>query len=129
MLIKQLSIFLENRAGRANEVAEILALNDIDILAFNLADRDDFGMLRLLVDDVDKAVAVLSERGFATVLTDVVSVQCKNEKGSLAQLMAVLAKNNVSVQYMYAVYDGKVSHAVIRPADLEACVLALKDYM
>lgn len=126
MLIKQLSVFLENRAGRTKEVTQCLATNGINIKAFSMADRDEFGMLRLVVDNVDKAVDVLNKAGFATVLTDVVSVQCANETGSLASLMGILADSNISVEYMYAVQDANVSRAIIRPSDLNACVQALK---
>ena len=126
MLIKQLSIFLENRAGRAKDVVEHLANNDINILAFTMADRAEFGVLRLIVSDTDKATKILSEAGFVTVATDVVSIPCSNATGSLAKLMKLFADNNISIEYMYAVYDDNQARLILRTADMEKCLSLTK---
>lgn len=125
MIIKQLSVFLENRAGRTKEVTQLLAQNGVDIHAFATADMVEFGVLRLVVSDLEKAVSVLKAANFATVVTDVVNVSCPNETGALAKLLGQLADNDISVDYMYALqHDGKAS-AIIRPSDMEKCLAVL----
>lgn len=127
MVIKQLSVFLENRAGRAKDVVTHLAQNDINILAFTMADRAEFGVLRLIVADAQKAINVLSDAGFVTVATDVVSVPCSNATGSLAKLMTLFADNNISIEYMYAVYDNNNARLIIRTSDMDKCIKIIND--
>lgn len=127
MLIKQLSIFLENRAGRAKDVVKHLADNDINILAFTMADRAEFGVLRLIVSNTGKAIKVLSEAGFVTVATDVVSVPCSNATGSLSKLMTLFADSNISIEYMYAVYDDNQARLILRTNDMDKCLKLIKD--
>ncbi len=121
MIIKQLSVFLENRVGRTKEVTSVLAKAGIDILAFSTADMIEFGVLRIVVDEVGKAQEVLKEAGFATIVTDVVSVVCPNETGALAGLLDKIAANDISVEYMYALQQGDQARAIIRPSDLAKC--------
>ena len=102
MVIKQLSIFLENRTGRINEVAKILAENGINMQAFSMAETADFGLLRLIVPDVDKAVEVLRASSFAVMVTDVLCIACPNVSGSLSSVLEKLASNDVFIEYMYA---------------------------
>lgn len=127
MLIKQLSVFLENRVGRTKEVTSVLAKAGIDILAFSTADMIEFGVLRIVVDEVGKAQEVLKEAGFATIVTDVVSVVCPNETGALAGLLDKIAANDISVEYMYALQQGDQARAIIRPSDLAKCEAVLED--
>lgn len=127
MIIKQLSVFLENRAGRSKEVTCALANAGIDILAFCTADMIEFGVLRIVVSDIDKAQTILKNAGFATIVTDVLSIVCPNETGALAGLMAKLADNNISVDYMYALQQGNQARAIIRPSDLQKCLSLLQD--
>ncbi len=121
MIIKQLSVFLENRVGRTKEVTSVLAKAGIDILAFSTADMIEFGVLRIVVNEVGKAQEVLKEAGFATIVTDVVSVVCPNETGALAGLLDKIAANDISVEYMYALQQGDQARAIIRPSDLAKC--------
>lgn len=127
MIIKQLSVFLENRVGRTKEVTSVLAKAGIDILAFSTADMIEFGVLRIVVDEVGKAQEVLKEAGFATIVTDVVSVVCPNETGALAGLLDKIAANDISVEYMYALQQGNQARAIIRPSDLAKCEAVLED--
>lgn len=127
MIIKQLSIFLENKAGRTSEVVQQLAQNNIDILAFNIAERSDFGVLRLIVSDVTKAVNILNASNFAVMQTDVISLNCPNTTGSLAKILDFLATNNISIEYMYAFQQGVNTNAVIRPKEIQKCLDLLKD--
>ena len=125
MLIKQLSIFLENRAGRLTEVTEILGNAGINMTAFSVADNSDFGILRLIVSDPERAHKILKEHLFAVSLTDVVCVQIPNTPGSLARVLGILSSKNVFIEYMYAFSLGKTACAVIRPNLLEVAVDAL----
>lgn len=126
MIIKQLSVFLENRVGRTKEVTSVLAKAGIDILAFSTADMIEFGVLRIVVNEVGKAQEVLKEAGFATIVTDVVSVVCPNETGALAGLLDKIAANDISVEYMYALQQGDQARAIIRPSDLAKCESVLE---
>lgn len=102
MSIKQLSIFLENKAGRIANVTQKLAKLDVNINALVLSDTTDFGVLRLIVNDPDKGYAALKEEGFAVNLTDVIIVPMSYEAGSLSKVLDVLEKEDVCIEYMYA---------------------------
>lgn len=127
MIIKQLSVFLENRVGRTSEVTRLLAGAGIDILAFSTADMIEFGVLRIVVEDTGKAQKVLKDAGFATMVTDVVSVVCPNETGALAGLLDKIAANDISVEYMYALQHDGQARAIIKPSNLAKCQIALAD--
>ena len=121
MIIKQLSIFLENRSGRINEVAKIMSQNNINMRAFSMAETSDFGILRLIVSDVEKAEEVLHAANFAVMLTDVVCVQCPNVSGSLAEVLDRLTEHGVFIEYMYAFAEGPSANVIIRPTDVALC--------
>lgn len=121
MIIKQLSIFLENRSGRINEVTKIMSQNGVNMRAFSMAETSDFGILRLIVSDVDKAVDCLRAANFAVMITDVVCVECPNVSGSLSDVLDILTKNGIFIEYMYAFAEGSVANVVIRPSDVELC--------
>ena len=125
MIIKQLSIFLENRTGRINEVAKILAENGINMQAFSMAETADFGLLRLIVPDVDKAVEVLRAASFAVMVTDVLCITCPNVPGSLSSVLEKLALNDIFIEYMYAFSDGDSANVIIRPTNVEAALKVL----
>lgn len=125
MIIKQLSIFLENRTGRINEVAKILAENGINMQAFSMAETADFGLLRLIVPDVDKAVEVLHASSFAVMVTDVLCISCPNVPGSMSAVLEKLAANNVFIEYMYAFSEGDTANVVIRPNNIDEAVKVL----
>ena len=97
MTIKQLSVFLENKTGRINDVTKTLAKYDINMHAFSMAESTDFGILRLIVSDVEKAVEVLRAENFAVMLTDVVCISCPNVAGSLAKVLDYLAGQRISL--------------------------------
>lgn len=127
MTIKQLSVFLENRTGRINEVAKILGSNNINMKAFSMAETADFGLLRLIVTDVDKAVQVLRDASFAVMLTDVVCLSAPNVPGALSEILDKLAANNIFIEYMYAFSEGNTANVVIRPNDIDKCVGVLSE--
>ena len=126
MIIRQLSIFLENRTGRINEVARILADNGINMQAFSMAETADFGLLRLIVPDVDRAVEVLRSENIAVMVTDVLCVNCPNVPGSLSTVLEKLASNNVFIEYMYAFSDGGSANVIIRPNNIEDALTVLQ---
>ena len=91
MTIKQLSVFLENKTGRINEVTKILGKNGINMHAFSMAETTDFGILRLIVSEVDKAAEILRAENFAVMQTDVVCISCPNVACSLSSILEELA--------------------------------------
>lgn len=127
MTIKQLSIFLENKTGRINEVTKILGRGGINMQAFSMAETADFGILRLIVSDVDKAVKLLHDASFAVMLTDVVCLNAPNVPGSLSSVLEKLAENDIFIEYMYAFSEGDTANVVIRPNDIDKCVSVLSE--
>jgi len=125
MTIKQLSVFLENRTGRINEVAKILGASNINMKAFSMAETADFGILRLIVPEVDKAVQVLRDASFAVMLTDVVCLNTTNVSGALSNILESLASNDIFIEYMYAFSEGETANVVIRANDMDKCVSVL----
>ena len=126
MTIKQLSVFLENKTGRINEVTKILGKAGISMQAFSMAETTDFGILRLIVAEVDKAVEVLREANFAVMLTEVVCISCTNEAGALSTILDRLSEKDIFIEYMYAFAEGDKANIVIRPSDIERCTEVLK---
>ena len=127
MTIKQLSVFLENKTGRINEVTKILGKHSINMHAFSMAETTDFGILRLIVSEVDKAVEILRNADFAVMLTDVVCISMPNVAGSLSDVLDNLAQNNIFIEYMYAFADGEKANVVIRPNDIDKCITILNE--
>jgi hypothetical protein len=127
MLIKQLSIFLENKKGRFTEVTKILGDAGINMTAFTVAENSDFGILRLIVSNPEKAKDVLKAHRYAVTVTDVVCIQCPNKPGALAAVMALISDAGSFVEYMYAFSTGERALIIIRPDDLEKTVQALSD--
>ena len=127
MTIKQLSVFLENKTGRINEVVRTLGANDINMHAFSMAETADFGILRLIVSDVDKAVEVLRAHDFAVMSTDVVCLSCANTPGSLAVILEYLAQEQIFIEYMYAFAQSERADVIINPNDREKCLRILEE--
>ena len=126
--IQQLSVFLENREGRLDEVLSVLAGNDINIVALSLADTSEYGMLRMIVSDPNKGKAVLKENGITSMLTDVVALRVPHETGSLSRAMHQIVEGDVNIEYMYAFAAGDVAHVVIRPDNIENCIRVLTEH-
>ena len=113
MKVEQISIFLENKPGGLEEVTRILKDAGINIRTLSLADTSDFGVLRLIVNDVDRASQVLKEQGFRTSRTIVVAVEVPDRPGGLHGILEVLSKNGINVEYLYAFVERSGEHAVI----------------
>ena len=127
MTLKQLTVFLENRTGRINEVAKILGASGINMKAFSMAETSDFGLLRLIVSDVNKAVQVLRDASFAVMLTDVACISATNVPGALSGILDKLAANDIFIEYMYAFSEGEMANIVIRTNDLDRCIDILSE--
>ena len=113
MKAEQISIFLENRAGRLEEVTRVLAEADISIRALSLADTSDFGILRLIVSDHEKAKKALKEGGFTVGRNSVVAVEVPDKPGGLHSILSLLCQNGINVEYMYAFVQQTKHSAVI----------------
>ena len=113
MQIKQISVFLENNAGRLGEVTKVLANAGINIRAISIADTADFGILRLIADKNLEAMKSLNDAGFTTRMTDVVAVEIEDKPGSLAKVMELFQKEHVNIEYLYASLEGKEGKAVV----------------
>lgn len=128
MIIKQLSIFLENKSGRLSEVAKLLAEEKINMSAFSIADTSDFGILRVIVSDPEKALKILKDKGFSVNLTDVVALICPNEPGALARTLEILKNEDTQIEYMYAFSMDKEAIIIIRPSDTNYCIEILRKH-
>ena len=126
MTTLQLSVFLENKTGRLNDVAKVLADANINMTAFSVADNSDFGILRVLVSDPEKAKQVLKEKGFAVKLTNVLALHIGNSSGTLSGILEKLAEGEVYIEYMYAFSEGEQASVVIRPNNIEQALEILK---
>lgn len=126
MTIKQLSVFLENREGRLDEVLSTLGNNNVNIVALSLADTADYGMLRMIVSDPVKGKAVLKEAGITSMLTEVVALRVPHATGSLSKAMHELMEGGVNIEYMYAFANGDDASAVLKSDDPMKVVNILK---
>ena len=124
--IQQLSVFLENREGRLDEVLKVLADNDVNIVALSLADTSDYGMLRMIVSDPNKGRAALKEEGITAMLTDVVALRVPHATGSLSKAMHQIVDGEVNVEYMYAFANGSDAAALVKSDDPARVIDILK---
>ena len=113
MKVEQISIFLENRAGRLSEVTRVLSESGVNIRALSLADTSDFGILRLIVSDFDHAKKVLKENGFTVGRTTVVAVEVEDKPGGLHNILHLLSSQGINVEYMYAFVQQSGKNAVL----------------
>lgn len=129
MLIKQISIFVENKAGRLAKIVETLGNNNIDISALSIADATDFGVLRLIVDKPELAVEVLKATGVTVKITNVIAAALDHQPGGLSKVLDILANAGISVEYIYA-FEGKKSGKammVVKTEDMEKSVELFKN--
>lgn len=113
MKVEQISVFLENKSGRLAEVAEVLAAAEVNIRALALADTTDFGILRLIVNNNEKAKKVLGDNGFTVGKTEVLAVEVSDRPGGLAAILNVMKDNGINVEYMYAFVQKSAGNAII----------------
>ncbi len=128
MFIKQLSVFIENREGRLAEVLSVLKDSGVNMLSLSLADTSEYGLLRLIVSDPATAKAALNEKGFSCMLSDVLGVQLDHKVGKLQELVDVICKAEVNIEYMYAMTTAKENAAIIlKASNGEKAVKALEE--
>ncbi len=129
MLVKQISIFLENKSGRLAEVTRTLGENDIDISALSIADTTDFGILRLIVNKPEKAENILKESNFTVSCTSVIAIGVQDKPGGLAIALEVLESENIGIEYMYAFISKKEDEAlvILKVEDSNKAVKVLQD--
>lgn len=129
MIIKQVSVFLENESGRLSEVTEILGNAGINISAFTVADTSDFGILRLIVSDPDRAKEILKQNNFSVQTTEVLLAKTSNQPGSLTRLLRIINEGGSFIEYMYAFsMEGESAVIVIRPTDIQKCMSILQNH-
>ena len=125
MVTKQLSIFLENKSGRLREVTEVLGKSGVNLSAMCIAENSDFGILRCIVSDPDKAYAALKENHFAVKFTDVICINCPNIPGALSTVLNYITDEGIFIEYMYSFANGDSANVVIRPSNLQRCIEVL----
>ncbi len=128
MLIKQISVFLENKSGRLAEVTKTLGNEGIDISALSIADTTDFGILRLIVNQPEKAEAVLKDNGFTVSSTNVIAIAVEDKPGGLAVALDILESQSIGIEYMYA-FIGKAKDealVILRVEDSQKAVAAME---
>ena len=113
MKVEQISIFLENRAGRLSEVTRVLSESGVNIRALSLADTSDFGILRLITSDFNKAKDKHKEAGFTVGRTSVVAVEVNDQPGGLNNILGMLQEAGINVEYMYAFVQQSGDSAVL----------------
>lgn len=113
MFIKQITVFIENRAGRLEQVTQVLKENNINIVSLSLADTSDYGLLRLIVSNPDKAVVFLKESGFSAMITNVIAVKLTQHVGKLGELLSILSGAGVNVEYMYGLTTGDENASIV----------------
>ena len=128
MAIKQLTVFVENKQGTLVDITNTLAKHNVNIRALSIADTQDFGILRLIVNDNEIAISTLSEEGYLIKTTDVVGVKIGDEPGRLSKALEVLDENKINMEYLYAFMARTEKHAyvVLRVADNAAAEKVLE---
>lgn len=113
MFAKQISVFVQNTAGKAAEFTRILGEKNVDLMSISIADTADFGIIRMITKDVTHAIAVAEAAGYTTVITDVIAAKVEDRPGGLADVLEALKDHQVSVEYMYSFTRPVDGHAVI----------------
>lgn len=127
MAIKQLTVFVENRQGTIATITDLISAHNINIRALSIAETEEFGILRLIVNDENTAEKILAEQGYLIKITDVVGVKISDEPGKLSEALKVLDENKINMEYLYAFMARTEKHAyvVIRVEDNDAAENAL----
>lgn len=128
MSLKQLTVFVENKQGTLVDITDTLATHHVNLRALSIADTQDFGLLRLIVNDNTTAASVLSDKGYVLKITEVIGVKIGDQPGKLSKALSVLAEAGINVEYLYAFMARTEKHAyvVLRPTDNAAAEKALE---
>ncbi|MBS3957009.1 MAG: amino acid-binding protein [Clostridiales bacterium] len=124
MKVRQLSVFIENKAGRVSEVTALLGSADINIRGFAVSDTADYGILRLVVDKPDEAATLLKQAGFTVKASDVICIDLPDQPGGLAGVLKIVADAGVNIEYVYSLV---ATYVVLNVADVERAMRLLSD--
>ena len=126
-MVYQISVFLENRAGQFAEITTILADNGIDLRAISIAETEDYGILRMIVDDAQKATTILMQHGYLLTMTPVLVVAVADAPGGVANVLSILAEGSIDIEYMYSLFTHSAGKAyiVFRVADAQKFITLL----
>ncbi len=124
MNVKQLSVFIENKAGRVSEVSEVLGQAGVNIRGFSVSDTIDYGIVRLVVDDPEKGKDALHDAGFTVKESDVICINLPDKPGGLAGVLKVVSDAGVNIEYVYSLI---ATYVVINVADVERALQLLRD--
>ena len=113
MVVKQISVFIENKKGRLHSLTKALGENNIDLIALSIADTTDFGILRFISSDTDTALKVIRDNGFTAKLTDVLAVEVPDKPGGLEGILVLLDESNIGIEYLYSFVRLKGKSALI----------------
>ena len=126
--MKQIAVFLENQEGRLSDCCKVLKEAGVNLSSISIADTKEFGILRMLTEEADKALLALREAGFLSSIVDLVGIEVPDESGSLADILIALSEGGVNIEYMYsfAGVDGRAKLA-FKTATPEKAIAILKD--
>lgn len=124
MSVKQLSVFIENKAGRVSDVSDVLGEAGVDIRGFSVSDTSDYGIVRLIVDDPDKGCEALAARGFTVRVSDVLCVRLPDLPGGLAGVLKTVTDAGVNIEYVYSLIS---TYVIINVADIDRALSLLRD--
>jgi len=122
MLVEQVNVFLQNEKGRLMELTKALALEGINITALSVAENAEYGVMRMLVSDSDKAIEVLKKADFSAKKTEVLLINTPDAPGALAEVLEKLAGEGINLSYMYGYSSGDVSNLILKVSDTEKAV-------
>lgn len=129
MIIKQLTVFLQNESGRLEELAKTLSDNGININAISIAENESYGVMRMIVSDNSKAEDALKKMDFTVKNTDVISIECPDVPGSLYEALRTLSKEGISVKYMYGYSNQGKARLIIKTTNQERGMELLEKYL
>ena len=129
MKIKQLSVFLENKAGKLCEITKSLAVEEINLLALNIAETSDYGVLRIITDNTEKTEKILKKNGFIVSITEVIAVAVNHKPGALNSVLEIAEKNNINIEYMYSAYAGKngCTYMVFKVKNIDGFISVIRE--
>lgn len=129
MKLKQLSVFLENRKGRLQKALQVLANAKVNIKTLSIADTSEFGILRMIIPNIDEARKILEDNNFVVKVNDVIAVGVPDKPGGLENILRILNNNDINVEYLYAFAEKKVEQAIVvlRTENIEEGIRALKE--
>ena len=127
MFVKQLSVFIENREGRLEQVTDVLKTQNINILSLSMADTTEYGMLRMVVSNPEVAKKALREEGFSAMLTDVLAVKLEDKVGELHKMTHILCSQGLNIEYMYALASANRRAMIVKASDGGTAAKAVVD--